>query len=152
MIGYLLLSASVFGADLLTKREAKKHGPERKPLPGGFLTTGTVYNSGFAGGRLADRSELVQTVSALSAAAALPACAAVMKEADSVAAKCGAALLLGGSAGNLYERFRYGKVTDFLSVATNRKAGKIIFNLADVSLLCGGILSFCASLDGLRKK
>ncbi len=152
MIGYAMLIAAVLVADLLLKQEAKKQGPEKKELPGGILSTGTVYNSGFAGGRFSDRKDLVKTVTALTSAAFVPMSAAVMAGGDNPAVKAGAALLLGGSLGNTYERLRYGKVTDFLSVRTDKKIGRVVFNLADVCLVCGSLLSVGGSLASLFGK
>ncbi len=48
----------------------------------------------------------------------------------------GAAFLLGGGIGNLYDRFAFGSVTDFLHLqAGGLQTG--VFNMADVSIMIG---------------
>ena len=53
------------------------------------------------------------------------------------------AIMLGGAFGNLWERWRYGSVTDFLYIHAKRMP---IFNVADVAILLGGIGTMLASL------
>ncbi|MGD0579065.1 MAG: signal peptidase II [Bryobacteraceae bacterium] len=48
-------------------------------------------------------------------------------------------LVLGGAAGNLYDRLHFGTVTDFLDFY-RRTAHFPVFNLADSAITCGAIL------------
>jgi signal peptidase II len=51
----------------------------------------------------------------------------------------GLCFVIGGGAGNLYDRFRFGSVTDFLHMNLGLfQTG--IFNMADVSIMTGGAL------------
>jgi signal peptidase II len=45
------------------------------------------------------------------------------------------ALILGGSAGNLFDRYRYGAVIDFIDIKVWP-----IFNVADSAITCGAVL------------
>jgi len=54
----------------------------------------------------------------------------------SICTSVGIAMVLGGGIGNLYDRIRYGSVTDFFHIDFYFiKTG--IFNMADVSIMCG---------------
>jgi signal peptidase II len=49
---------------------------------------------------------------------------------------CGLCFVIGGGTGNLYDRFRFGSVTDFLHIDFGiLQTG--IFNMADVSIMAG---------------
>src|ERR1035438_9532685 len=49
------------------------------------------------------------------------------------------ALILGGAAGNLYDRLMFGSVTDFLDFYWDRTHFPV-FNLADAAITCGALL------------
>jgi signal peptidase II len=49
------------------------------------------------------------------------------------------ALILGGAVGNLYDRIRYGRVTDFLHFYIGTHTWPD-FNLADSAIVCGATL------------
>jgi len=49
------------------------------------------------------------------------------------------AFILGGAIGNLYDRIRYGRVTDFLHIYVGSHSWPD-FNLADSAIVCGAIL------------
>ena len=56
-------------------------------------------------------------------------------------------LMLGGALGNWVERLEYGYATDYLQIKVGpKKLQKIIFNLADIAIVLGGILGFLALL------
>lgn len=57
------------------------------------------------------------------------------------------ALVLGGAAGNLYDRIRYGRVTDFLHFYVGRYAWPD-FNLADSAIVVGATLLALGLLIG----
>lgn len=56
------------------------------------------------------------------------------------------ALILGGSAGNLFDRYRYGAVIDFIDLKVWP-----IFNIADSAITCGAVL-WAASILIRRKE
>lgn len=66
--------------------------------------------------------------------------------------KLGISLMLGGAVGNTYDRFKRGYVVDYLSLKTkNRKLSDITFNLSDLALFAGAILTVWSSLFGKKR-
>lgn len=62
----------------------------------------------------------------------------------------GFAFIIGGGAGNLLDRIMYGSVTDFL-ILDLVVIKTEIFNLADVSIMLGGVLILYSSLFGKKE-
>lgn len=61
--------------------------------------------------------------------------------------------MLGGAVGNTYDRFKRGYVVDYLSLKTkNKKLSDITFNLSDLALFAGAVLTVWSSLFGKRDK
>lgn len=58
-------------------------------------------------------------------------------------------MVVGGGFGNLYDRVFYGHVIDFIDLEFMRFA---VFNVADIFIVCGGILALAASLIDERRK
>lgn len=74
------------------------------------------------------------------------------KEPGRKLAKLGTSLMLGGAVGNTYDRFKRGYVVDYLSLKTkNRKLSDITFNLSDLALFAGAILTVWSSLFGKKR-
>lgn len=63
--------------------------------------------------------------------------------------RAGLWLIVGGGLGNLYDRFVYGRVTDFIELLFMRFA---IFNLADAFICIGAFIAALALLRDERKK
>ena len=56
----------------------------------------------------------------------------------------GTGLVLGGGLSNLYERVRYGRVYDYVQFPqTPKPLRRYVFNLADLSIVCGAALLLC---------
>ena len=74
------------------------------------------------------------------------------KEPGRKLAKLGTSLMLGGAVGNTYDRFKRGYVVDYLSLKTkNRKLSDITFNLSDLALFAGAVLTVWSSLFGKKR-
>ncbi|MCD8125050.1 MAG: signal peptidase II [Lachnospiraceae bacterium] len=63
----------------------------------------------------------------------------LLRKPDRRLAKTGLALIVGGSASNLCDRFRRGYVVDYFSVPF-RRIRHIVFNLGDLFLFAGNLL------------
>lgn len=75
-----------------------------------------------------------------------------MEEPGRKLAKLGTSLMLGGAVGNTYDRFKRGYVVDYLSLKTkNRKLSDITFNLSDLALFAGAVLTVWSSLFGKKR-
>ena len=67
--------------------------------------------------------------------------------ANSRAEQLGFALILGGAAGNLTDRFRFGQVVDFIDCGIGRYRWPI-FNVADICVTCGAAALVAVHLWG----
>lgn len=106
---------------------------ESRPLLPPFVYLTLVHNTGAAFGMLAGRRGLL-----LAAAALLLLGLFVFRELlwqQSRGFKAGTALLLGGAAGNVWDRLLHGHVVDFIHVPWFS-----IFNVADTFIVCGGLI------------
>ena len=136
----LLIAGGAFSADMLTKHAADKKlaGGRKVKLAGGVLTLQRAENSGFAKNRLSGHRKTVAAVStAVFAIFAIIYAITLSKPALHVL-KAGLGLMLGGAAGNVFDRLVKGKVTDFLIL---KPVDSIIFNLADVFILIGAVVT-----------
>ena len=98
-------------------------------------------NRGFAGDRLSDRPGIVTGVSAAAVFCFAALYIPTLWEEGAPLRKTGLSLMLGGALANLFERLRFGGVTDYLRF--RKKNGKLsmIYNLADLFLFAGAALS-----------
>jgi signal peptidase II len=103
-----------------------------------------VHNPGGAFGLLPEHSGAFIAVSAVVVAALA---ALLLLGQWRPLGRVGSALLLGGAAGNLVDRVRWGYVLDFLQVP-----GFPVFNAADVAIVVGAGLLAVALLGGGKAK
>lgn len=147
----ILTAAGAFGADRVTKHIADNKLPEwkdKKEDPTAFIQFGRARNSGFAGSRLEGHRKLVVTVSLIIFAVCIVMYAMVLSKPASFTMKAGMGLMMGGAAGNVFDRIVNGRVTDFIVMKPFKR---IIFNLADVFILIGAVVAaLCEMLQGVE--
>ena len=144
----LLVAAGAFAADQITKRIADRKLPDKGTGTegNGFIRFVKAGNSGFAGNRLEGHRTLVVTVSTVIFAICIVMYAFTLSKPAMYTMKAGMGLMMGGAAGNVFDRIVKGRVTDFI-VAKPLK--RIIFNMADVFILTGAVVSaLCELLQG----
>ncbi len=138
---WLGLIAAVFMIDYKVKNWAEKNlkGRGRKPIGKTGCSFVLVHNKGFAGSKMKEKPELVKWVHAavLGLMGVLCVAAGYFKKGHEVTA-FGLALMFGGGASNLYDRFRKGYVTDYLGLPV---AKKLVFNLSDLCIFAGAVIS-----------
>ncbi len=142
---WLLLGAAIAGIDLWTKQL----WIYPYPVPGGepllqqdgvlvdgWLYVRTVWNVGAVWSLRLNASLLLWAT-----ALALPILIAwiFLPKGTRAAEVAGKSLILGGAAGNLYDRWQYGAVRDFIDVCFGDPAGWHwpTFNVADIALVIG---------------
>ena len=142
---YVLVAAAVLVADRLSKVYVRAHVAlnygNRPVIPNLFSIT-HVENTGAAFSLLADWPERLRVPLLVGfSACALLVLGWLLWSSMRRFSWSGLALALifGGAAGNLYDRLRYGRVTDFLHFHIGVHAWPD-FNLADSSIVCGAIL------------
>ena len=131
-----LTAAAGFAADRLLKIKASKTSGRRSILKD-KITLKKTTNKGFAMSKCEDRRGLVVVVSIAAFLAVLFLFGVALKDGDSKGKRPGAALLLAGALGNIYDRLRHGFVIDYISIWPLRR---IFFNLADVLIAVGAAL------------
>ncbi len=143
--GLLALAAVLAAADLGLKAWAEQALPGA-PIEGGPLDLQLAFNSGVAFSFAADAPSW--TVIAATGLITLVVAAALWRTAPAGSRLSGGALaaVLGGAAANLIDRAQDGRVTDYLHTGWWPT-----FNLADVFIVCGGLLIVALSWRADRR-
>ncbi|MDT8285941.1 MAG: signal peptidase II [Elusimicrobiales bacterium] len=138
---------SVFLLDRLTKGLVleKLYFSSVQVLP--FFSLHYVENTGVSFGMFRDNNAFFIVFSAVLIGALM-----IFRRrlaAHGAAAEAGAALVLGGALGNLYDRIAYGHVVDFLDFSFF----PAVFNVADASITVGAVLlAFGMKDDGKARR
>lgn len=142
----LLIAGGAFATDRITKQIADRKlsdGREVTLKRCGFIRFRKSENTGFAGSRLSGHRTLVVALSTMVFAVCLVMYAAILSGSAGRSVKAGIGLMLGGAAGNVFDRLTKGRVTDFIIA---KPVKSIIFNVADVFILTGAIVTALCGL------
>jgi len=132
------LAAAVIAADQLSKHWARTQLPAGKEVPlTSFFGWHYVLNPGAAFGWLRARPEVLTWVAIGATVVVFIAALRLRVWRPHLAA--GLALVFGGAAGNLIDRFHAGHVTDFIDIHVGRFSWPE-FNVADIGVSAGAIL------------
>lgn len=135
-IGLLLVTAaSVFALDQLSKIWVRANSPQVELLPG-FLDLVRVENYGSAFGLLANETFLLVVAGVATFFVVLLFLRCLAGTID-LGTTLSLALILGGAAGNLTDRIRFGYVTDFVSIHLLELFHWPVFNVADACITVG---------------
>ena len=148
------LSAAVFAVDRLSKSivEARVSPFDVHPVIPGFFDIVHSQNRGVAFGLMNDSTSAWRTVVLIVfAAAALLLVAGLLWRASRLDrwTAMGLALVLGGAAGNLFDRILWGRVTDFLEFYIGDLHWPT-FNVADSCIVVGCALFLVSMARGPR--
>ena len=141
---YLAIAAGVFVADRLTKILIESTFPlysARSVVPG-FFQMVHVTNEGMAFGLFNDSPSTLKTTLLIVASAVALAAVIYMLWTTGPGSRLqptALSLILGGAAGNLFDRVRQGSVVDFLDFYVGDLHWPA-FNLADSAIVIGGAL------------
>lgn len=142
---YVMIIIVVFAIDRITKMSAEKKlsaGKDKKIL-GGFIELKLFKNKGIMLGYLRKWTVLVRVINVIGVIVASIIFVIILKGKQNTVTRLGLSALLGGAFGNVYDRLRHGEVTDFFAFKFKRN---IIFNLADMFIFLGGILT-CIGIE-----
>ncbi len=146
---YGILGAAVVALDRWSKLEVAERLPlySSTTVIDGLFNIVHTRNTGIAFSLFADAAPLVRNVVlpavSLAAVALIVYLFAKSAGADRVSALA-LTLVLAGAAGNLYDRFAYGYVVDFLDVYIGERHWPA-FNVADSAISIGAVLLLIAS-------
>ena len=146
----LILASGVVALDRITKNLVAKsmYIGQSKPFLGDFIHITYVYNPGGAFGTRFG-GNIFYIVAAIFAAIILIIW--LFKKKHLAVGLTGIALMLGGAAGNLWDRLTVGQVVDFIDVGI-KSARWYTFNIADSSITVGICLLILQEIISMRKE
>ena len=152
------VSGVIIALDQWTKVIVRErfHLHESIPVIPGFFNLVHAENPGAAFSMLATASEAPRSfvLIGIALAVSLFLVAALFGRfglVESAASRWAVVLILGGAAGNLIDRIRFGTVTDFLEFYAGPYYWPA-FNVADSSIFCGAVLLFLDNWMTSRKR
>ena len=133
---YILAAGAIVGLDQLVKYLVVEYIPLNGtvPLVPGLVHLAHVHNTGAAFSMLSGQRWPLIVLTLVCAAAIL---AVLLRDKLPKTANWALAMVLGGAVGNLIDRAAHGYVVDMVEVEFIRFA---VFNVADIFVVCGGIL------------
>lgn len=155
-MGLFALAAAMLALDRVTKIAVAAAMPlyDAKPIIGGFFDLVHTRNTGIAFSLLDDAGPVVKSIliPVFSLAAVSLVVYLLWKSGPATRRmRFGLTLILAGAAGNLYDRFVYGYVVDFLDFYVGQYHWPA-FNVADSCITIGaGLLLLDSVLGGARE-
>lgn len=140
---YLGIIAVIFGADFFIKRTIDKKMAlgEKKTYAKGKIILKKYYNKGFALDKMDEKPKLVAYGSGLVCSLLFVKFATLLLQKGNKGIKTALAMVIGGAASNVYDRFRKKHVIDYISFGVKWKPLRnIVFNLSDFCILLGALL------------
>ncbi len=140
---YLLIAAGIFVLDFFVKRYVDAHRKlmEETPVLKGKVIIRKYYNKGAALNFLAKRPQKMKKLQTVLMAAVGGSFFVLLFQKGKRGVKTALAMILGGGASNLYDRFTKGHVVDYFSFRSRHKyLSGIIFNLSDFFVFFGAAL------------
>jgi signal peptidase II len=147
---YLGIIAIIFLGEYLLKNrieKSRKEGQTQKIL-GGCILLRKHHNKGFALNKGSENQPLVAAISlGLTVLCTLFFIVGLGKKGNALL-HAGLAMMLGGAYSNTYDRLRRKYVVDYFSFAVPiRKIRNIIFNLSDLCIIIGAMMSVFANIE-----
>jgi len=155
-VSYFALVAALIGLDRATKTAVAESMPlhDSKPIIGGFFDLVHTRNTGIAFSLFADAGPFVKDLLIpLFSLAAVALVVCLLWKAGPLGRRTqlSLVLILSGAAGNLYDRFMYGYVVDFLDFYIGSYHWPA-FNVADSCITIGaGLLLLDSFVSGARE-
>lgn len=148
---YFISAAVLCGADLIVKKYIKqKNAAARYERRLGCITITYLKNKGAMLGFLKQSAKLLLGITLTAIGFIAGVLAMLTRKKENFLLKSGLTLILGGAAGNAFERFKDGEVTDYIRFnAGPEKFRNVVFNIGDFFIFGGCILTV---IDALRKK
>jgi len=141
---YYCLMALIPALDLALKSGIEAAPDESYPREvrgtGGKVQFRKLHNPGFPMGALKEKPELVRCLPLAVTSALLLKLSSMLPWRGKKLQKLGLSLCVGGSASNLFDRFFRRYVVDYLFVDV-KPLNRLVFNLGDVSIASGAMLS-----------
>lgn len=149
MMVYGVIAALLAAGDQFLKFRVESQDPDQfpRPLEGtkGKILLYRNHNAGFPFGFLENHRELVRTVPLAVTSMLAGALAAMSEKKGRTVRKLALAVIIGGSASNLYDRYVRKYVIDYFSIQCGALK-KVVFNLGDIFVFLGSAVLLLAEL------
>jgi len=139
----LLLIPSIFFTDYFVKKYIEQYGDKQtgKKIFKNHIKLTKHYNTGIVMDKCSGHRGMVLAVSSILVVILCVSMAIVLPKKGKKLLKYGFAFLIGGAAGNLYDRVAHSHVVDYFTFQTGVWwIDRIIFNLSDIAIFCGAIM------------
>lgn len=140
---YLGIIVTVFLTDFILKKVIDKTRVlgEKKEYFNGKIILQKYYNKGFALDKLGQYPKLVAYGSGFVCSLLTAKLFFLLRSKGNGGRKTALAMMIGGAASNIYDRFVKHHVVDYLSLGVKWKPlRKIVFNISDFFILLGSVL------------
>lgn len=143
---YILIAIVI----VITETKIKNHMEKNRPLHtkedilGGKVTLRKHYNYGMMLNLLDNKKDMVKRISGITLGFLILVFLFWLPKKGNRLYKLGLSLVLGGAISNVADRFTRGYVVDYFSINYGRLR-KIIFNLSDIIIFIGSVLTIIAS-------
>ncbi len=141
---FIIIAASVCVLDLCLKRYIDRNKKEncREPAAGGHIIISRVHNSGAFMGLLKDKPRILLGITIFAFAVITAGFTGSLHSECPAGVKFGLALITGGAASNTIDRIADRRVTDYFRFSTgSRKLERIVFNLGDMAVFFGALIT-----------
>lgn len=140
----LCIPVGIFLLDFFVKRHIDTHKQldEKQEVCRGKLILTKFYNKGAAFNFLNKYPKLMRGIHGVVIGIALIIYAILFRKKGDTGLKISFGMLLGGGFSNLFDRMTKGHVVDYCSLnVKNKRVRGIVFNISDIFVFLGGILS-----------
>ena len=139
-MGYIIIIAAICIAEHFIKRYIVQHVKPGTKVMKGNITLHHYHNKGVALNLLQNHVKVVKIVTGTLIGILLVLLGWFIGKKRNFLIKLGLSLMVGGALSNFIDRVKNGDVFDYFSIERGKKLKNIIFNIADVAVLLGGIL------------
>lgn len=153
MMGYIGIAAGICGTDLMVKDTVQTQVKEHQKIYAckDKIIITKYMNPGAALGIFKEYPQLLKGITLFSIGCLTGALAVYDGMKEQSLQKLGLSMMLGGAVSNAWERFKNGKVTDYIQFNfTKSKIGQIVYNIGDFAIFIGSFMLCIGEI--LRKK
>ncbi len=151
-MGYIIIIAGICIAEHFIKRYVVQHVKPGTRIMNDNITFHHYHNKGVALNVLQNHVKVVKIVTGTMIGILLVMLGWLIGQKKGFLCKLGLSLMIGGALSNFADRIKNGDVFDYFSVNHGKKLKNIIFNIADVAVVLGGILVAIGEIFCSRNK
>ncbi len=140
-MGFIIIIASICIAEHFIKRYIVQHVKPGSKIMKDNITLHHYHNKGVALNVFQHHVKFVKILTGSLIGILLVLLGWLIGQKKGFLCKLGLSLMVGGALSNFVDRIKNGDVFDYFSVNHGKKLKTIIFNIADVAVLLGGILT-----------